>query len=243
MSSAMIRTFAFLLPLALFAGPQSRPKPKPKAPTLAQLQVLQSQVKLLTEERDQLKEKVSASEGLETELAAAQRSRDGFKAESETLRKELEGLKASLSENQSGSEAIFQDLKKARETAQSAQDENAQLKASLTELKAKLAAPTTEGALVALDPSVTPAKPINLLRITPSRKKVDRGVVVVNVLVSEAGEVLDARLLQGLPKEGEWEQKAHEACLEAAKKLIFDPARLKDGTRVRVWQGVGFLLD
>lgn len=230
-----------VLPLALSAA--AKPKPKPKAPTAAQMAALQAQVKHLTEERDQLKEKLASSEGLETELAAAQRSRDGFKGEAEGMRKELDRLKASLSENQSGSDAILLELRQAKDAAKASQEENAQLKRSLSELKEKASAPTSEGAMVPLGPDVTPAKAINLLRITPSRKKVERGVVVVNVLISEAGEVLDARLLQGLPKEGEWEQKAHEACLEAAKKLIFDPARLKDGTRVRVWQGVGFLLD
>jgi hypothetical protein len=84
---------------------------------------------------------------------------------------------------------------------------------------------------------------MNVKRVTPSVKKVDRGVVVVNVLVNEQGEVLDARLLQGLPGDGEWVQKANEACVEAAKRLVFDAARTKDGIRVRVWQGVGFLLD
>ena len=232
---------AFTLPLALVAGPKS--KPKPKVPTPAQLAALQAQVKLLTEERYQLKEKLAASEGLETEVAAAQRSRDGFKAESEALRKELDRFKASLSENQTGSEAMILELRQAKDAVKASQEENTQLKQTVVELKAKLAAPTSEGTLVALGLDATPAKPINLLRVTPSRKKVDRGVVVVNVLVSEAGEVLDARLLQGLGKEGEWEQKAYEACLEAAKKLVFDPARLKDGTRVRVWQGVGFFLD
>ena len=236
-------SLAFVLPLALLAGSQSKAKPKAKAPTAAQMAHLQGQVKKLTEERDQLKEKLSASEGLDTELAEAQRSRDGFKAESEGLKRELERLKASLHENQSGSDAILSELRQAKDAAKTYQDENTQLQETLDELQAKLAAPTTEGALVPLGPDVTPARPINLLRITPSRKKVDRGVVVVNVLVSEAGEVLDTRLLQGLPKDGEWELKAQEACLEAAKKLVFDPARLKDGTRVRVWQGVGFLLD
>jgi hypothetical protein len=84
---------------------------------------------------------------------------------------------------------------------------------------------------------------MNLNKITPKAKKVS-GVVVVNVLISENGEVLDTKLLQGLPGEGEWVQKAHEACLEAAKRIVFDPARAADGkTRVRVWQGVGFELD
>jgi hypothetical protein len=69
-------------------------------------------------------------------------------------------------------------------------------------------------------------------------------VVVVNVLVSEGGDVLDTRLLQGLHGHGEWVDKANASCVEAAKRLVFDPARAADGkTKVRVWQGVGFLLD
>ena len=67
---------------------------------------------------------------------------------------------------------------------------------------------------------------------------------MVNVLVSEGGEVLDSRLLQGLPGQGEWIDKANAACVDQAKRIVFDPARAADGkTRVRVWQGVGFLLD
>jgi hypothetical protein len=32
--------------------------------------------------------------------------------------------------------------------------------------------------------------------------------------------------------------------VDQAKRIVFDPARAADGkTRVRVWQGVGFLLD
>jgi hypothetical protein len=66
----------------------------------------------------------------------------------------------------------------------------------------------------------------------------------VNVLVSENGEVLDTRLLQGLHGHGEWVDKANAACVDQAKRLVFDPARSTDGkTKVRVWQGVGFYLD
>jgi hypothetical protein len=73
---------------------------------------------------------------------------------------------------------------------------------------------------------------------------VGRGVVVVNVLISELGEVLDCRLLQGLPGSGDAVDKANAACVEAAKRLVFDPARAADGkTKIRVWQGVGFMLD
>jgi len=69
------------------------------------------------------------------------------------------------------------------------------------------------------------------------------GAVVVNCLIDEMGDTIDVRLIQGLPgEETEWVRSAHEACLEAAKRLVFEPATTKDGIRVKVWQGVGFYL-
>ena len=80
--------------------------------------------------------------------------------------------------------------------------------------------------------------------MTPKVKNVNRGVVVVNVLVSDNGEVLDSRLVQGLPGSDVDVQKANEACVEAAKRIVFDPARSADGkTKLRVWQAVGFMVD
>jgi len=56
--------------------------------------------------------------------------------------------------------------------------------------------------------------------------------------------VLAARLLQGLPGESAVARQAEEACLEAAKHIVFDPAASADGkTKFKVWQGVGFYLD
>lgn len=227
-----------LVPAAFAAKP--KPKPKPKAPTAAQLQ---AQVKKLGSERDELKEKVAALEAMKPELAAAQRSRDLAKEEAEAARKELERLKSSLTENQVSGDTLLRDLQQARTDLTAAREDNTALRKELGILQAKVAGQTGTGTLLPITPDVTPAKPMNVKRVTPSVKKVDRGVVVVNVLVSEQGEVLDTRLLQGLPGEGEWVQKANDACVEAARRLVFDPARSKDGVRVRVWQGVGFLLD
>ena len=71
-----------------------------------------------------------------------------------------------------------------------------------------------------------------------------KGVVVVNVLVSDKGDVLASRLLQGLPDSSPEAAVANEACVDAAKRIVFDPAASKDGkTRFKVWQGVGFYLD
>lgn len=70
-----------------------------------------------------------------------------------------------------------------------------------------------------------------------------RGMVIVNVLINERGEVLAARILQGLAGESSEIKDANEACLESAKRVVFDPARSKEGRRVKVWQAVGFYLD
>jgi TonB family protein len=68
-------------------------------------------------------------------------------------------------------------------------------------------------------------------------------MVIVNVLINERGEVLAARILQGLAGESSETKDTDEACLEAAKRVVFDPARSKEGRRVKVWQAVGFYLD
>lgn len=227
-----------LLALPLPAAPKA--KAKPKAPPAPQLQ---AQLKKVTAERDELKDRVAALEGLQQELAAAQRSRDLAKEEAAAATRDLERLRSSLTENQTSGDTLLKELQQAKSDLASAREEGSRLRKELGLVSAKLAGQVGEGALVPLTPDVAPARPVNLKRSTPAVKKVDRGVVVVNVLVNEAGEVLDTRLLQGLPGDGEWIQKANDACVEAAKRLVFDPARTKDGVRVRVWQGVGFLLD
>jgi hypothetical protein len=107
-----------------------------------------------------------------------------------------------------------------------------------------------EGDLVQPGEEVLPARPINLNRATPRLKASGflssrpKGVVVVNVLISEKGDVLAARLVQGLPGDSPEARDAGEACLEAAKSLVFDPAASKDGkVKFKIWQGVGFYLD
>lgn len=219
----------------------AKPKPKPVGPSAAQLQ---AQVKKLTAERDELKERLGATESIQQDLAEASKSRDLARQETLACRKELEQLKASFGENQSGSDAILNDLQKAKADGAMAAAENEKLRKQVEALEAKLQSGVAEGALMVVGPDITPAKAMNMNRITPKARKVDRGVVVVNVLVSENGEVLATRLLQGLPGDDEWVKKANDACVEAAKRLVFDPARAADGkTKVRVWQGVGFLID
>jgi hypothetical protein len=218
-----------------------------KKPTAAQLQ---AQVKRLTEERDSLKQKLASTEDIQQELAAAQKARDLAKAEAEAARREADQIKGTLQENERGGDAILKDVKAARQEAENAKAEAAKLKAENEELRAKASAVPAEGDLVVLGQEIQPARPLNLNRVVPRLKASSlfaarpKGVVVVNVLVNEKGEVVASRLIQGLPGEGQDEKDAGEACVEAAKKLVFDPAVSKDGkTRFKVWQGVGFYLD
>lgn len=218
-----------------------------KKPTVAQLE---TQVKRLTEERDDLKQRLAATTDLQQELAAARKARDLAKSEAEGVRRESDLLRASLKENQGGSDAILKELQEAKQTAKEAQAEAARLKAENEELRRKSSSVPAEGDLVQPGEDITPARPINLNRVTPRLKSTGflagrpKGTVVVNVLISEKGDVLSARLIQGLPGDSPEARDAGEACVEAAKRIVFDPAASKDGkTRFKIWQGVGFYLD
>ncbi|MCE1228148.1 MAG: hypothetical protein LWX11_01465 [Firmicutes bacterium] len=235
----MIRASIPVLALSVALSVHGAP-PRKAAPSASQLQ---TQVRQLTKERDDLKARLAATESLQQDLAEATRSRDAARQESQGYRKELEQLRATFRENQSSGESMLTDLQKARTDATAAEEAKLALQKRVTDLEAKLKAGAEEGALLSVTDEVTPARPMNLNRVVPKVRRVDSGVVVVNVLVSENGEVLSSRLLQGLPGEGEGVQKANEACVEAAKRIVFDPARAADGkTRVRVWQGVGFYI-
>jgi hypothetical protein len=218
-----------------------------KKPTAAQLQ---AQVKRLTEERDDLKQRLAATEDLQLEVANAKKARDLARAESTAARKEAEQLRATLKENQGGGDAILKEFREAKQAAEDAKAESSRLKAENESLQQKVSAAPSEGALVMLGEDVRPARPINLNRATPRLKAASlfsgrpKGVVVVNVLISEKGDVLAARLLQGLSGDSAEAKDAGEACVEAAKHLVFDPAASLDGkTKFKVWQGVGFYLD
>nr|WP_320134119.1 hypothetical protein [uncultured Holophaga sp.] len=213
---------------------------KPRTPSVKQLQ---SEIKALTGERDELKDRLAATESLQQEAAEARKGRDLARGESADLKRELDQLKGTLAENQHGLDNILADLRKAKAESAGLQEENAGLKKKLDEAEARLQGHTETGLPVVLSSAVTPARPMNLDRLTPSIARA-HGVVVVNVLVSEAGDALEVRLLQGIRGEGERAKAANQACLEAAKRLVFDPARGADGkTPVKVWQGVGFYLD
>lgn len=218
-----------------------------KKPTVAQLE---TQVKRLTEEREDLKQRLAATADLQQELAAARKARDLTRAENDAARKELEQVRATLKENQGGGDAILKELQDAKQAAAEAQAEATRLKAENEDLRRKTSAVPAEGDLVQPGEDILSARPINLNRATPRLKASGflssrpKGVVVVNVLISEKGDVLAARLVQGLPGDSPEARDAGEACLEAAKSLVFDPAASKDGkVKFKIWQGVGFYLD
>ena len=227
----------FLALLLLLAAPVAV---QAKPPTVAQLQ---AKLRAVTQDRDDLKDRLAATESLQSDLVEAQKSRDLARQETAASRKELEQMKSALADNQSGTDVILSDLRKAKADLAACTGTLQALKGEAETRKDKLGAPASEGALVVLTPEIIPARPMNLAKITPKARKVS-GVVVVNVLISEKGDVLGSRLIQGLRGEGEWVDKANAACVEAAKLIVFDPARAADGkTRLKVWQGVGFLLN
>ncbi len=218
-----------------------------KKPTTAQLQ---AQVKHLTEERDDLKQRLAAAEDLQQAVTSAKKARDLARSEADGARKEAEQLRAALKENQGGSDAILKELKEAKQSAEMAKAESERLRAQNESLQSKAHPVLSEGDLVPLSEEIQPARPINLNRATPRLKSSGifkarpKGTVVVQVLISEKGDVLSTRLLQGLPGDANDARVTEEACVEAAKHLVFDPATSKDGkTKFKVWQGVGFYLD
>jgi hypothetical protein len=218
-----------------------------KKPTTAQLQ---AQVKHLTEERDDLKQRLAATEDLQQAAASAMKARDLARSEADAAHREAEQLRTALKENQGGSDAILKELREAKRSAEEAKAETERLRAQNESLQSKANPVPAEGDLVPLGEDIQPARPINLNRATPRLKAASlfstrpRGVVVVQVLISEKGDVLSSRLLQKLPGDSADARAAEEACVEAAKHLVFDPAMSKDGKlKFKVWQGVGFYLD
>lgn len=230
-----------LLIPALLALPLVAQTKKAKAPTPAQMK---AEIRRLELERDDLKTRLTAAEALQGELATAQKARDLAKADAQAAKDELANLQTTLRENQAGFEPLMRDLKAAKAATLECQGQRDRLRLELEALQTRLG-PPQEGALVAGGDDITPARAINLNRVTPRMEgwSHPKGVVVVNVLVDEKGEVVASRLLQGLPGEGEKLRDAEMACVEAAKKVVFDPARTAAGTKVKIWQGVGFWLE
>ena len=204
-----------------------------------------TQVKKLTAERDALQAKLNAQADLASQLADAQGSRDQYKAQAASATQELASLKAMLKENAGDSDALLKSVSKSKDQLAACQADRDKLAKENAELKRSLNGPFQPGDTVIESADITPANPLNLYKVTPklSGWGAPKGVVVVNVFIDDKGEVTAARLLQPLSGDSQKVKDANAACLDAAKRVVFDPARTSDGTPVKVWQGVGFYLD
>ena len=229
------------LALILIAGPAAAAQGH-RAPTSAQMK---AELKKLTADRDALQAKLDAQQALPSQLADAQASRDQYKAQAAASAQELASLKAMMKENAGDSDALLKGVAKTKDQLAACQAERDKLAKENGDLKRRLEGPFQAGDLVVENESITPANPLNLYKVTPrlSGWGQPKGVAVVNVLIDEKGEVTGARLLQPLPGDSQKVKDANAACLDAAKRVVFDPARTADGTPVQVWQGVGFYLD
>lgn len=211
----------------------------------SQVTTLQRQIRTLTEERDALKLKVDDFPFLmRQENAELYRQLDEAIAQKEEAMEKLELLEETLKENQMGGNSLLRELQEAKNDLRDTKDRIELLESENASLKVRVndSAIIKEGTLVHLGPDIIPAKCLNLRRMTPSVRKAS-GSVVVNCLVNEMGDPIEVCLIQKLPgDETEWTEKAHEACLEAAKRLVFEPATTLDGIRLKVWQGVAFFL-
>ena len=204
---------------------------------------IQKQAQMQAEENDELKDCLSKNKALLEELNTVKVSRDMAHQEASNIRKELEQIKNIMAENQGSIDTLLNDLKNTKKELAEALVTKGSLLKTIEETNKKIKTRINTGDLVIITPEIIPACPINLNRVTPKIKG-GYGVVVVNVLINENGEVLDTKLLQGLPGTSESVNKANAICVEQAKRIIFDPAKTADGkTKVRVWQGVGFFLN
>ena len=113
------------------SGAAAHAAPKPKV-SAAQSQ-LQAQIKKLTAERDGLKDRLAATESLQSDLAAAQKSRDMARQETDSVRKELDQMKSALAENQGSADTILKELQKAKEDLAAAQAANEGLRAAVAD--------------------------------------------------------------------------------------------------------------
>lgn len=240
MRRAALALLLATLPLSLAAAGQAR-----KAPAKVSVAQLKTEIKQLTAERDALQAKLDAQQALPSQLADAQASRDQYKAQAAAASQELASLKAMMKENAGDADALLKGVAKAKDQLAACQAERDRLAKENADLKRRLEGPFQAGDLVIEGEAIAPARPLNLYKVTPrlSGWSHPKGIVVVNVKVNERGEVTAARMLQPLPGDDAKVKDANAACVDAAKRVVFDPARTADGTPVQVWQGVGFYLD
>lgn len=237
----LFKVFIILFSIVLPLWSQSKASP----PSSSQAS-LNKEIELLKAERDDLLVRLNAFENTQEKLDATLKMLELSKTENQLIKEEMTQLKRSLAENSSGSDSLLKEFAENKKELEDLREIVARLEKENEALNPYSASGIREGSLVVLSEDITPAKAMNLDRITPrlgmswNRPK---GTVVVNVLINERGEVLASRLLQGITGSSPEVTDANEACREAAKRVLFDPARTKEGRRVKVWQAVGFYLE
>jgi protein TonB len=89
------------------------------------------------------------------------------------------------------------------------------------------------GELVQAGPGVSPPKLVSIRKpeYPPMARRLGvEGDVVISLLVDETGNVIETRLIDGVPQR----VGINESALEAAKNARYEPAT-KEGVRVKVW--------
>jgi protein TonB len=89
-----------------------------------------------------------------------------------------------------------------------------------------------------LSPELVETPPVVIKRIPAAypehaRRLGIEGTVVISVLVSEKGDVVDAEIIQGIKNAAGFDQ----AALQAARRWKFEPATVR-GIKVKVWISV-----
>lgn len=222
----------------------------------------------LSQVQGQLSESTTKLQKLQSEKASIQDSLAKLGEEMTSLRatllareKSIEGLNEDLSSKKkviSDQILAYEDLTKSfnttKDTLQKTQgtlNETAKTLADTEKDRQHLLAIVEnrlEGALVHLTGAIVPARPLNLRQAVPEKKEglsgSHKGVIVVNCWVDASGRVKAVRMVQPLAGMGYEVKEINEAYLEAAKRLVFEPATSADGkVRYQVWQGVGFFID
>ncbi|MFB0518571.1 MAG: TonB family protein [Acidobacteriota bacterium] len=176
----------------------------------------------------------------------ARKDKETYEEKITELRNRLDEVEKEMAENirlydsrsQKEADAVADILRQAQENRRRREKAEADLSAAQREivrLKEQLAEAqrVREGDLVPLDEEVI--KPEIIESTSPryplqARRRGIQGVVRINALISETGDVLRATVVNPSPDM----ESLEEAALEAVKQWKFAPA-IKDGQRVKVW--------
>jgi len=193
----------------------------------------QNQIKKLKDEAEQEKQELQSKiTDLSDELDKTKRQ---MKAQEENYKSRAEKETAAVEELLRDARRAQQRVQQAQEAKRKAEEENEELKRRIDELENKMKA-VKEGDLVPLTSDVQEPKVLkshNPRFPIYARRRGIKGEVLLRVLISETGTVLDAEVMKcSQPGYG-----LEEAALDAIKKWLFIPAT-KEGKKVKVWTNI-----